>query len=201
MAGAKLPEHGVGISNISSWDDFGNLEEFFVSPEEQRDGNISYQADPSRVAQESTLPADIVELLAFWVADEEYSVDILDIQEIIPMREITEVPRANPCLLGIISLRGTVVPILDLRDVLELPKSEVTRNTRVLVLQGDAEPVGIMVDNVTSVVRLSQREIEPKPKAMQREIGDVIEGVGRLEQRVLIVLDASAVIEVLERKS
>ena len=201
MAGAKLPDHGVGISNIPSWDDFRNLEEFFVSPEEQRDGNISYQADPSRMAQESTLPADIVELLAFWVADEEYSVDILDIQEIIPMREITEVPRANPCLLGIISLRGTVVPILDLRDVLELPKSEVTRNTRVLVLQGDAEPVGIMVDNVTSVVRLSQREIEPKPKAMQREIGDVIEGVGRLEQRVLIVLDASAVIEVLERKS
>ena len=81
----------------------------------------------------------------------------------------------------------------------EIPKSEVTRNTRVLVLRGDSEPVGIMVDNVTSVVRLSQREIEPKPKAMQREMGDVIEGVGRLGQRVLIVLDASAVIEVLER--
>ena len=52
------------------------------------------------MANESALPADIVELLAFWVADEEYSVDILDIQEIIKLPEITEVPRANDCLLG-----------------------------------------------------------------------------------------------------
>ena len=198
MNGGKTDE-SAGLGRLPLWDDYANLEAFFVSPEEQREGNISYQADPSRVANESALPADIVELLAFWVADEEYSVDILDIQEIIKLPEITEVPRANNCLLGIISLRGTVVPILDLREVLKLPKSEVTRNTRVLVLRGDSEPVGIMVDNVTSVVRLSQREIEPKPKAMQREMGDVIEGVGRLGQRVLIVLDASAVIEVLER--
>ena len=198
MNGEKSGESGQ-LKAIPAWDDYTNLDAFFVSPEEQREGNISYQADPSRVASESALPADIVELLAFWVADEEYSVDILDIQEIIKLPEITEVPRANNCLLGIISLRGTVVPILDLREVLQLPKNEITRNTRVLVLRGDNEPVGIMVDNVTSVVRLSQREIEPKPKAMQREMGDVIEGVGRLSQRVLIVLDASAVIEVLER--
>lgn len=198
MNGDKLGESGT-LKSLPAWDDYANLEAFFVSPEEQREGNISYQADPSRVASENALPADIVELLAFWVADEEYSVDILDIQEIIKLPEITEVPRANRCLMGIISLRGTVVPILDLREVLRLPKNEITRNTRVLVLRGDNEPVGIMVDNVTSVVRLSQREIEPKPKAMQREIGDVIEGVGRLSQRVLIVLDASAVIEVLER--
>jgi len=198
MNGEKSNERGQ-FKTLPAWDDYANLDAFFVSPEEQREGNISYQADPSRVASESALPADIVELLAFWVADEEYSVDILDIQEIIKLPEITEVPRANNCLLGIISLRGTVVPILDLREVLQLPKNEVTRNTRVLVLRGDNEPVGIMVDNVTSVVRLSQREIEPKPKAMQREMGDVIEGVGRLNQRVLIVLDASAVIEVLER--
>lgn len=198
MNGDKLGDSGT-LKSLPAWDDYANLEAFFVSPEEQREGNISYQADPSRVASENALPADIVELLAFWVADEEYSVDILDIQEIIKLPEITEVPRANRCLMGIISLRGTVVPILDLREVLRLPKNEITRNTRVLVLRGDNEPVGIMVDNVTSVVRLSQREIEPKPKAMQREIGDVIEGVGRLSQRVLIVLDASAVIEVLER--
>ncbi len=198
MNGEKSGERGQ-LNALPAWDDYANLDTFFVSPEEQREGNISYQADPSRVASENALPADIVELLAFWVADEEYSVDILDIQEIIKLPEITEVPRANNCLLGIISLRGTVVPILDLREVLRLPKNEITRNTRVLVLRGDNEPVGIMVDNVTSVVRLSQREIEPKPKAMQREMGDVIEGVGRLSQRVLIVLDASAVIEVLER--
>jgi len=198
MNGEKSGERGQ-LNALPAWDDYANLDAFFVSPEEQREGNISYQADPSRVASENALPADIVELLAFWVADEEYSVDILDIQEIIKLPEITEVPRANNCLLGIISLRGTVVPILDLREVLQLPKNEITRNTRVLVLRGDNEPVGIMVDNVTSVVRLSQREIEPKPKAMQREMGDVIEGVGRLSQRVLIVLDASAVIEVLER--
>ncbi|MBT6179753.1 MAG: chemotaxis protein CheW, partial [Deltaproteobacteria bacterium] len=93
----------------------------------------------------------------------------------------------------------TVVPILDLRIVLKLDKQEVTRASRVLVLRADDEPVGILVDRVTSVVRLERTQIEPKPQTMRLEAGDVIRGVGRIGERVLIILDGDSVVSVLER--
>ena len=174
------------------------LDGFFVTDDEQQRSLVSYLADPafsaSPVASES-----IVELLAFWIADEEYAVDILEIQEIIKLAEVTEVPRAPSCVLGIISLRGTVVPIVDLRVVLNMGRIESTRMSRVLVFRGEGDPVGILVDQVTSVERLERGAIEPKPKTMQIEASEVIGGVGRIDERILIMLDAVAMVGVVDR--
>jgi purine-binding chemotaxis protein CheW len=138
------------------------------------------------------------ELLAFWVGDEEYGVDIVQIQEIIKVPEITMVPRAPGAVLGIISLRGTVVAVLDLRTVLGMERRAARRSSRILVLRGDGEPVGLVVDQVSSVVRFDRDAIQPVPRTMKRQASDLLQGVAREEERMLIVLDLPAVIGAME---
>jgi purine-binding chemotaxis protein CheW len=172
------------------------LDEFFVTDEERAADRALGGAEvftPARMQGQST-----ADLLAFWVADEEYAAEIVEIQEIIKVPDLTEVPRAPAAVLGIISLRGTIVPVVDLRTLLYLPQAEATRAARVLVLRGGDEPVGLLVDRVSSVVRLDREAIEPVPRTMQQAGSDLLQGVGRDADRMLIVLNLEAILTVLE---
>jgi purine-binding chemotaxis protein CheW len=139
------------------------------------------------------------ELLAFWVASEEYAVEIAHIQEIIKLPNITMVPRVGPNVVGITSLRGTIVPILDLRVVLGLEATLPGRQSRILVLRSETDPLGVLVDKVTSVVRLERDSIEPKPRGMRHEAAEYLDGVGRVGNRMLIVLDVQTLLETMDR--
>jgi purine-binding chemotaxis protein CheW len=174
-----------------------SLEDFFVSANEAAQNRTldigeAYATGPRRQA--------IAELLAFWVAGEEYGIDIVQIQEIIKVPVITEVPRAPACVLGIISLRGTIVPVADLRSVLGMESRVVDRQSRILVLRGEGEPVGLLVDRVSSVVRFERESIEPVPRTMQPDSSELLSGVGREGDRMLIILDLSAVLSFMEYK-
>lgn len=171
------------------------LGDFFVTAEERE---LIRGTDLVMGASAPEIEA-VRELMAFWVADEEYAIAIDEVQEIIKVPRITSVPRVDPTVLGIISIRGTIVPLLDLRRVLRMPESEYSPQTRVLVLKGDGEPVGLLVDSVTSVIRLEAARIEATPVTLQKEVSDLIEGVGRFDDRMLIVLDSAAVMRVMER--
>ena len=99
-----------------------------------------------RTTQNVAIATSVAELLAFWVGEEEYGVDIVQIQEIIKLPPLTVVPRAPTCVLGIISLRGTVVPVADLRAILGMKRVDANRDSRILVLRGDPsseEPGGV----------------------------------------------------------
>ncbi len=172
------------------------LDEFFVDEEEwARIGTL-------RASEISTPGAgrvqDAAELLAFWVADEEYAAEIVDIQEIIKVPEITMVPRAPACMLGIISLRGTIVPVIELRALLHLPSTEVSRDSRVLVLRGEGESAGLLVDRVSSVVRFGRDTVEEVPRTMRQPAVELLAGVAREGDRMLILLDLAAVLNAIE---
>ena len=171
------------------------LAEFFVSDEERSnaDAYIGETHHAAIAAMRST-----VELLAFWVANEEYAVEILHIQEIIKLPFVTSVPRARKEVVGIISLRGTIVPIVDLRTILRLERQEVNRSNRILVLRADNDPIGLLVDRVTSVVRLERDTIEPKPSGIAAGAEDILDGVGRVGDRMLIVLDVPALLSAMD---
>lgn len=171
------------------------LADFFVNLDEQERMVSSYGGDPFGA---SRLGREMAELLVFWVGDEEYAIDILEIQELIKLPLVTPVPRTADSVLGIISLRGTIVPVLDLSRILKLGARPVTRATRVLVLRAGGDPVGLMVDRVTSVVRVDRDSIEPVPRTMQTEVGELLSGVGRVDDRLLIILDLTAILQVLE---
>ena len=171
------------------------LSEFFVSDDEQETFAGRYQSDPDDAAAHQ---GRMLELLAFCVADETYALDIDAIQEIIKVPTITELPRVGPETLGVISLRGTIVPLLDLRRVLGLECRELSREVRILVLRPEDDPVGLLVDRVTSVVRIERDSVQPAPVSIQREGSDRLFGVGRVDGHLLIILDAEAVLAVMD---
>jgi purine-binding chemotaxis protein CheW len=136
------------------------------------------------------------ELLAFRLGEEEYAVDILRIREIIKTRPVTEVPRAPWFVLGVISVRGQVLPVVDLRRRLRLPERALGRAARVLIVTRGDDLLGLLVDEVRQVVRMRDVDIEPTPSLIGGpEAGELIAGIGRpVPDRLLVLLHLDAVL-------
>ena len=143
------------------------------------------------IDQESETPYsdDILELLLFRLADEEYAVDILKVQEIIRLTEITRIPRAPKLLRGVISLRGTILPIIDVRARLGLEERPENRKTRILVLKIDRGLMGFIADVVIEVIKVELTKIESSSNIPGRGASDLLVGILRVKDRMIILLD------------
>jgi len=141
---------------------------------------------------------DELQLVSFNVGAEEFGVDILKVQEINRMVEITRVPQAPHYVEGVINLRGKVIPIVDLRKRFNLEYKEYDKNTRIVVVDIDGNIMGMIVDSVSEVLRLQASMIEPPPEIVTGINSECIKGVAKLEDRLLIFLDLSKVIDVSE---
>jgi purine-binding chemotaxis protein CheW len=146
--------------------------------------------DPSTSEDE---PSDIVEYLAFMLGREEYAFKVEDVKEIIRLQQITSVPRAPDFIRGIISLRGVIIPVFDIKKRLGLDETEKTRSTRIIVVSSDGAPHGVIVDKVTGVARLRADGIEPTPAVIGGVGAEYLEGVGRLGDRLLILFNTARV--------
>lgn len=133
--------------------------------------------------------AKLKQLVTFSIGEEEFGVDILRVREIIRMLEITRVPRAPEFVEGVINLRGSVIPIIDLRKRFRLTAKENDKDTRIVVISIDNMTVGFIVDSVSQVLRIPANTIEPTPPVVAGLDSEYIEGVGKLEDRLLILLD------------
>jgi len=143
---------------------------------------------------------ELLQLVSFNLGKEEFAVDILKIQEINRMVEITKVPRSPEFVEGVINLRGKVIPIIDLRKRFSLPESESTRQTRIVVVDIDNKIVGLVVDAVSEVLRLPAKTVEPPPPIVAGIDSEYISGVGKLEDRLLILLELDKVLSKDEKK-
>jgi purine-binding chemotaxis protein CheW len=129
-------------------------------------------------------------LVCFRLGKETYGVDIFVVREIVKAQEITSVPGAADYLLGIINLRGKIISVVDLAHRLGLGKSEISRRSRILVLDLDGFTVGFLVDAATEVLKLASESIEGAPGELKESIQeDYIEGVGKLKDRLVIILN------------
>ena len=142
------------------------------------------------------LGAASVELLCFKVADEEYAISIMNIKEIIKPREVTEVPRVPAFVRGILSLRGNIIPIFDMRVRLGLPVAQASERERVVVVKRQSGFCGVLVDQVVQVVRIAESGIEPPPVVLEGIDRDFVMGIGRVAGRMLILLDMEKVLDV-----
>ena len=152
---------------------------------------------------DSSLRADAVDLdetsrqyLAFHLEREEYALDICSISEIIKVREFTDVPRTPGFILGIISLRGVVVPVFDLMARLRLGEAKITGSTRIVICQEGDLVVGLLVDSISQVIRIEDDRIEPPPAVLSGLDRDFMKGVGRYQGRMLILLNIDKVLDV-----
>jgi len=138
-------------------------------------------------------------ILTFGAGGEVYGIEILAIREIIKLREITEVPRAPRFLLGVVTVRGLVLPVVDLRLRLRLDASPLSRSARILVVAHKGERFGLLVDDVRGVVRFADNQIEPPPPSLAPSEAPFLAGIGRHpdgdEERMVILLSLDAVFD------
>lgn len=130
----------------------------------------------------------IVELVAFNLNDENYAIEIKYIQEIIRMQEITDVPHSETYLLGVINLRGQVIPVIDLKKKFNLGCYADSGSTRIIVVETDEFVVGMVVDSVSEVLRLDRGQIEPPSPVIASIETDYIRGVGKVDGKMVIIL-------------
>lgn len=141
-------------------------------------------------------PDDYLEFLCFKVSDEVYGVDIMDIKELIKPREVTEVPRAPSFVSGIISLRGVIIPIIDMQDRLGLARETVTGRERVIVVRQGESFSGLLVDEIIQVVRVAKDNIEDAPTVLEGIDRDFVTGIGRTGGRMIIILNLGNIINI-----
>ncbi len=132
---------------------------------------------------------ELLQLVTFSIGSEEFGVNILEVKEIIRTMEITKIPRAPNFVIGVINLRNLVIPIIDLRCRFEMQVKEADSNTRIIVLEISDLLVGFVVDSVSEVLRIPKNTVEPTPPVVAGIEADYISGVGKLQDRLLILLD------------
>jgi purine-binding chemotaxis protein CheW len=144
--------------------------------------------------------SETIQVVSFKLGSEEYGVDIAQVQEINRMVSITHVPRAPQFMEGVINLRGQLIPIIDLRTRFGMPREEHTKNTRIVVTEIGSTRVGMVVDSVSEVLRLPVDQIEAAPDKITGVDTEYIRGVGKIEDRLIILLDLARVISNAEKR-
>lgn len=143
-----------------------------------------------------TEAATNLELLTFAIARESYAVDIERIVEIVTPRSVTRIPNADASVVGIISLRGTIVTLVDVRRKLgHPPAGDETPDTRIVVIDHHNEMVGFLVDRVLRVVKAGAEELEPHPVVHSAELDESIRGVFRVSGALTILLDLDKLLD------
>jgi purine-binding chemotaxis protein CheW len=137
--------------------------------------------------------AEDVQLVIFKLAKEDYGLPISKVQEINRMVPVTKLPNTPEFMEGIINLRGRVIPVLDLRKRFGFVSQETTDDTRIMVTDVSGQTVGLIVDAVNEVVKLAGNNIEPPPPSFILD-ANFVQGIGKLENRLVILLDIDHII-------
>jgi purine-binding chemotaxis protein CheW len=156
------------------------------------------KAGPSLLARRAagSQPTALREFLSFRLGGDAYAVELARIREIVSSPPVTEVPRSPSEIVGICSVRGLLVTVVDLRQRLGLEATPPTRLSRILLANTDSgEVVGLLVDEVRHVVRLSSTEIEVTGSVLGADLSDHVVGVGRPEGDFVVLLDLASMVE------
>lgn len=138
---------------------------------------------------------EVYQLVTFSLGEEVYGIDILAVQEIIRMQNITEIPRTAEYVEGVINLRGKVIPVIDLRKRFNLPLKENNKDERIIVVEIENKIIGMIVDSVSKVLRLPSSLVEPPSPIVGGVDSNYIKGVGKITDMLVILLDLSKISE------
>lgn len=142
----------------------------------------------------SDINGELNQLIGFAVGAEEYGMDILRVKEVIRAPRLTRLPQAPSFVKGIINLRGDIIPIVDLRDKFGLESRTYDSFTRIIVVDVDGRLVGLVVDSASEVVRIPSDQIDPPPPIIGGLSAEYIRGVGKLDDRLIILLNIDTVL-------
>lgn len=131
--------------------------------------------------------------LTFMLAEEQYAVEVYDVKEVLEYTTVTRVPRTQEFMRGVINLRGSVVPVIDLRLKFDMGETEKSIDTSIIVMEveigSEKVTVGTLADSVQEVIDLDSSQIEPAPQIGTRINQEFIRGIGKQDERFVIILD------------
>ena len=183
------------------------LETSFAEPGPSGQSNRHRATAPCSPAHSKPLAADrglnraqnpVIQLVGFRLDNEDYAIAITKIQEIILMKPITRIPQVPDFIEGLINLRGSVIPIVNLRKRFGLPPRELDDETRTIVVNVHEKTVGCVVDAVTQVMRINRDQIQPPPLGVMAVNHQYLAGLAKLDDRLMIILDIDKLFEAEE---
>lgn len=136
-----------------------------------------------------------MKLVTFMLDKEEYALGISEVQEIDRVADITRVPNSPDHVIGVINLRGKVLPVIDLKKRLHLGEARITKESRIVVVESGPKVLGLMVDSVAQVLNLNADQIESTPEEVVKVHENFTRGVGKMDERMVILLDLEKVVE------
>lgn len=145
------------------------------------------------LGDESVIDAGM-QVVAFKLRDEEYGVNIFQVQEIRNLVDITRVPFSANYIKGVINLRGSVLPVIDLKKRLGLEQTPYTDKTRIVTVKVGDLPVGMLVDAVTEVLTIPTKLVEAKKAISEKDIGKFVSGIGNMDGRLVIMLNLEEIV-------
>lgn len=144
---------------------------------------------------------DSMQLVSFKLSDETYGIEITKIREIILVGEITQVPETPHYIKGLINLRSSVIPVIDLRARFSLPENEMNNESRIMVLNVGTRTIGIIVDSVSEVLRVSADQISAAPPTVASLGNEYMNGLVQLDDKLLILLDVDRLFDEEQTKA
>ena len=138
---------------------------------------------------QSGLATDRNQFLTFNLGDELYGVDILRVQEIKGYTAVTKIPNTPPHIKGVLNLRGTIVPIIELRTKFGMPTIEYTAFTVIIVVVVRDKVMGLVVDSVSDVLNIDKKDIQPPPQFGAKVDVNFINGIGKSGEKLVALLD------------
>ncbi len=138
--------------------------------------------------------SELLQIVSFRIANEEYGINIQNVQEINRMVQITQVPNSPDFVEGVVNLRGNIIPIIELRKKLGLPRKEHDKNTRIIVAGVKDTTAGFIADAVSEVLRIPQELLEAPPEITAGVNSRYIKSVVKLENKLLILIDLEKIL-------
>ncbi len=134
------------------------------------------------------------QLVVFVMENEEFACSINNVREVLKMVRVTPLPRSLDFVEGVINMRGEVIPVIDLRRRFGLPEAERTADSRIIIVEVGELMVGLIVDSVSEVTSLPNEQIQEAPSQVAGGKTDLIKGVGKIDDRMLIILDLDRIL-------
>ncbi len=135
-----------------------------------------------------------LQFVTFEMEGEEFAVDVLKVQEIIRPVEVTDIPHCLDFLDGLINLRGKIFPVINLRKRFNYPQVEAKSENRVIVVDIDGEVIGLYVDQVSEILRISPDVVEPAPVVENKAEKEYLSGMAQINDRIVIILDIDKIL-------
>jgi purine-binding chemotaxis protein CheW len=139
--------------------------------------------------EETVTGGEVLQLVTFTLGNEEYAVNILNVQEINRITEITQVPNSPDYVEGVINLRGKVIPVINLRKKFNFENKPTDDTSRIIIMEIQGVTNGLIVDSVSEVLRIPSSSVEPPPPMSAELQSQFIKGIAKMENRLIILID------------